>query len=780
MTYLAVTQPTAEWLLGKKEWLRALHLDLPDIAEASNLRTAVLAAGPLRAASSDDERILGVWNPDYLSNTGGEPWGFIRLTGPLGLITQGAGEEVLERALYVINQRLQGLLLDERLIHKSEGDIHTCLSGRGEAARQQSLAYVENELNLASGKYRGLVCVGPDRDLARVRSAAAKEVGALPALTAAANAVIARAVLRPPLESVPTNLAALLKVANRSEDRPIADVPHMTGAEIGARKAYETIEWTYDDWIAPSSSLTQEQRRILESDVLLQQPVRLIGAAGAGKTLLMQLLAIRRLRAAPTGSTGSRILYVVHNTAMMHNLFGRFITLGASEYLDSGPASEPSLEIRTLFDYSRSHLGVEGTDVIDPDAQATKAFQQEIAAQAISEVFEKRRATLSDRNEAPLLSAVAENEALRRIFAEVAVAEIGVAIKGHGLQSDRGRYVGSERALSRLHWALRPQERDLFFDIFEVYHREVFERFEVLDTDDLAVSLLGQMRTPIWEMKRRKSGYDFVFVDETQLFNENERRIFPLLTRGDRTYVPVALALDQAQDVRGTLSAGLGLLGIKAIADEKLTSIQRSTASILRLAFSVIQRTTDLFGTDFPDFTKTAASLVPENHPFAAPPKLVVPSDENASLGKFVLKQVRALRKQELRHVAVIVHPEEYWNEIHSRLVSANLPLQVLTTRGERIESAKSVVLTHPGSVGGQEFDAVVVVGLEQGRVPPRVQGNEALAAALEQRALREIYVSFTRARYRLVIVNAARSAPTTLLSDAIGANVLSTAAESE
>jgi superfamily I DNA/RNA helicase len=255
----------------------------------------------------------------------------------------------------------------------------------------------------------------------------------------------------------------------------------------------------------------------------------------------------------------------------------------------------------------------------------------------------------------------------------------------------------------------------------------------------------------------------------------------PLLTRGDKGYVPVALALDQAQEVRGSVSAGLGLLGIKAIADEKLTTIQRSTAAILRLAFNVIQHTTDLFGADFPDFTKATEAMIPDTHPLAKPPQLITPRDAAASFGKAVLRQVRTLRASNLRQIAVIVHPDEYWREVHERLVGAGLPLQVLTTRGERVESrAPVVVLTQPGLVGGQEFDAVLVVGLEQGRVPPRVQGNEALASALEQRALREIYVSFTRARYRLAIVNTANSSPSALLADAIRAKLLVSSRDAE
>ena len=76
-------------------------------------------------------------------------------------------------------------------------------------------------------------------------------------------------------------------------------------------------------------------------------------------------------------------------------------------------------------------------------------------------------------------------------------------------------------------------------------------------------------------------------------------------------------------------------------------------------------------------------------------------------------------------------------------------------------------MLGRPDTIGGQEFDAVLAIGLEQGVVPPRVV-NQALAVALEQQALREMYVSFTRARYRLIVINSHRSAPTSILADAV------------
>lgn len=100
-------------------------------------------------------------------------------------------------------------------------------------------------------------------------------------------------------------------------------------------------------------------------------------------------------------------------------------------------------------------------------------------------------------------------------------------------------------------------------------------------------------------------------------------------------------------------------------------------------------------------------------------------------------------------------HPSNtYWEELAVELKKPSIPLHILLQRGDSPSPNEPlVVLSKPMFIGGQEFDAVIAVGLEQGLVPPRVNNNDALAAALEQQALREIYLSFTRARHQVVIL---------------------------
>jgi superfamily I DNA/RNA helicase len=446
---------------------------------------------------------------------------------------------------------------------------------------------------------------------------------------------------------------------------------------------------------------------------------------------------------------------------MQQKVWVRFITLGAGSFLEHG--CDQTLDVQTLFEYSRLVLEVGGATVFDPDAQESKNFQIEVVSNCLRQGLKTNSNAVS---RSTLLSEVAKNEELFLVFAGLTADEIGMAIKGHDLGNDRKTYVGSERRLSRLHGILNRDERDFMFDVYEEYRHQVFETFEIFDTDDLAVSLQSRLTTPLWAMQRRKLGYDYVFVDETQLFNENERRLFPLLTRGNTNHVPVVLALDEAQQTRAVSSAGLGLLGFEQLSHEALESVHRSTHSILQLAFFVIQRTTDLFGSDFPDFTGTTQPVIPDSHKLARLPELRRAA-QNGGLGAETVRQVNALRRDNIRQIGIVCHAERYWEEIRAAISKTELPFVLLNQRGERLDTARPlVVLGRPDTIGGQEFDAVLAIGLEQGVVPPRV-ANQALAMALEQQALREMYVSFTRARYRLILINSHRSAPTSIIADA-------------
>lgn len=767
MSYFSTTRETASWLLASSRDRELVTNHLHEIEALVQLRNSILVIGPIRVAASDDGETIGLWNTEYLSASGGESWGFIRLSGPFGLLDDTSMlNETFERCLYVVAQRLQGLLLDDRMIHRANPNgAHTCLAGRGTKARQQSISYLEQN--------KAVLCLGPGRDLDRLAREAVKEHRRLSTFREVADNLVNTVRLRPALESsIFKDLESRFLVQEGgvpSQSGPTAAVPELGDHAIPEATAYATLHWTYDDWISPTGGLTTAQRQILESDIVLSQPLRIVGAAGSGKTLLMQLLAIRLLKHKQAVSEACKLFYVVHNSAMKDKVLSRFTLLGAEGFLQTD--SPQCLNVSTLFDFSLNQLQVEQVAVVDKDAMATKQYQARAVAAALDTVLNRRATEISSSD---LFRQITQSEELLNRFAELLVIEIGIAIKGRNLVHNPKLYIEAEQPLSRLHAVLPRLDREIVYDTFEEYQREALDAFEVLDSDDIAITLLARLRTPLWQMKRRSLGYDYVFVDETQLFNENERRILPLLLKGSTTYTPIALAMDSAQEIAGSTSAGFGAIGIESIAERELRSVHRSTRSILSLAFNIIQKTTDLFGPDFPDFTRDTVTVIEDNHKLASPPRLLRAGGDT-TIGKFVLRQVRLLRRT-LRQIAVVVHAERYWREVSEALTSTDLPVRILTTRGESIPSDRPIVgLALPDHIGGQEFDAVIAVGLEQGVVPPRVQGHEGLAVTLEQYALREAYLSFTRARYQLLLVNSNQSAPSAFLEDAIRASLLTT-----
>jgi len=771
VSYIAITQQTANWLLNNKDLISIIYDFLNSNDNAEALKETAFAEGPLRISGDVNGKVYAVWNVDYLSGTGEESWGFIKKDDPFGVMgSNSIGLEMFERCHYVINQRLQGLLLDTSLIHRSyDNGTHTCIAGRGSEAFRYSLCYAEGEIQTESFRTKSILCIGPSKENEVMSSKVHDLFKALHPLVSIANDLLALARRRPLLDATLSDGVRRVTIRTKSGEEGAlksVTVPMQNGA-LTEFDVYNTYSNTYDEWTAAGSCLSQVQRRILESDTILSHPLRITGPGGSGKSLLMQLLAFRRLRADQDGGN-FRILYIVHNAAMAQNVIERFVRLGAEEYLTSNP---PTLCVFTLAEYGRKELDLHEATVIDVDAHATKVFQ-------LTQIESALRKSLADlksiAQDSPLFSLVESDINLFNIVSRLVMMEISVAIKGHGLINDEKRYVGSERRLSRFHGLLQPSERKIVFNAFRHYHHAVFEEFQVLDSDDIALSLLGRFRTPIWELKRKSMGFDFVFVDETQLFNENERKLFSLLTKGNSRYVPIALALDEAQEPYSASAAGLGILGIEELANETLPSNHRSIKAIVDLAFFVIQRTTDLFSPDFPDFTGICEVMLPNSHPLAKIPRVESSSGDSRTYSKFVIRKIRELRRNNIRQIAVVCHADQYWDDLEKELSKSDLPLHVLLQRGDKVAvDQPMVVLTRPAYVGGQEFDAVIAIGLEQGLYPPRSIDNEALTVALEQQCFREIYLTFTRAKFQLVILMNRGSRPSAIIQEAIAAHLI-------
>ena len=776
MKYLAVPEHTLKWLVNSPRYREAFIEAVPQLDEFRALRQAVYAHGPLRALASADGDILAFWNTDFLLNVGAEAWLFVMLHGKNnGLLdSEALYREVLDRILSIAFFRLQGLRVPDNYIHHVDHDgVHTCTSGGGPAFNAR-LAYVEQRV-AASGEdvaARTLLVIGPAWETPAFRATAARAAPSLPRLAEAANGLLL-ARTRPVAEghqvtALRSCLANLVETVADAEGLAADQVP-LLGSSLDPAAVEQSWKWTYDEWLTPASPLTAEQRTLVNSDLVQQQPVRVRGAAGSGKTLAMLLMAIRLLKRSAERQERYRILYLAHNAPMADVVRRRIGELGGDSFLGKNPQE---LVVTTLYDFALQTCGIEDSLVFDRDAQTSRAFQLELVSDAFSELgTEVEPAVLS---EMPLISKGLGDNSVRATLLELLVDEIGVAIKGHDLRGNVPGYVQAPGPLSRLHKALTERERRFVFDLFQLYDRRMISEWRLLDSDDLAIALLGVLRSPIWQLQRRDEGFDVVMVDEAQLYNENEKRVFALLTNAKSSHVSVVLALDEGQETRALPGKGLGVLGYDGLVDECFRSVHRSSPGILALAFHVIQRTTELFSPDFPGYGG-AGSTRKAGGPSPLPEWVRCSSGE--SVGRRVLEEVRALRLKNTRRIGVACHAMTLWQEVVDSLrqPSARLPVQVVERRGEtRGRPGEPVVAVgRPVDLGGQEFDAVICVALERGLTPPAVPGGPALAAALEQQSLREMYLAFTRARDELIVIVSRGGRLTEVLEEAVKVHLL-------
>jgi hypothetical protein len=174
----------------------------------------------------------------------------------------------------------------------------------------------------------------------------------------------------------------------------------------------------------------------------------------------------------------------------------------------------------------------------------------------------------------------------------------------------------------------------------------------------------------------------------------------------------------------------------------------------------------------------TAHTTVPSDQGNAAFPRVEYCTRASRNIGKFVTKRISDLRSKNVHRIAVICHADAYWEvlrqELSTKLAADKENFHVLLQRGELLAPLGPVcVLSRPPYVGGQEFEAVIAVGLEQGLVPPMVTNNPALEAAVYQQALREMYLSISRAQLQFLVVLNVGSMPTSVIQQAINAGLV-------
>jgi hypothetical protein len=209
--------------------------------------------------------------------------------------------------------------------------------------------------------------------------------------------------------------------------------------------------------------------------------------------------------------------------------------------------------------------------------------------------------------------------------------------------------------------------------------------------------------------------------------------------------------------------------------------IFRCSPEIVDFAFSVTSSGATLF-TNFNDPMRLASSVftAEEERKAARPCMLACGNDDEMISEAFRRADSMAEALNSSRcEVAVILFSDELLTMASTFAKSHNKPAEILKQRGDievirRAQQTKRFVLSTPDFVGGLEFSGVVLVGVDDGRVPPchtadSIESSNFLSYAAHNR----LYVAITRAKYRVIVLFAKERGPSSLLLSAINAGLL-------
>lgn len=545
------------------------------------------------------------------------------------------------------------------------------------------------------------------------------------------------------------------------DSKMVPPIRSLAVTELDPQRGLNLHEYGLENW---RRWLTSSQMNFIEIE--LSAPHRIEGPAGTGKTLSLVLKAIHQLSSAKTDGSVHRSIFVTHSQATKTTIENLFATNGGEEFVadKSGSLfSSQVIEITTLHELCAKllHHEISDSELVDRDAYESKLTQKLYALEAVEKTIERE---LSSHR--PYLSNdfVAFVETTSKwAIAEMLQHEMSVQIKGRAEQ-DLTRY----KKLPPLRFGLPMQtdgDKAFVFLMYEEYQKELVEAAQ-FDTDDVVLSAMSQLGTPIWRRRRTREGFDSIFIDETHLFNINELSIFHKLTRSEKSQ-PIAYSVDRSQALgdRGWTTEAFE----HAFDPEKqygkidatnVKSIFRCSPEIIELAFSVTSSGATLF-TNFHNPLVSAISAFSAEEERRCRKPLYLGYADDSRMFSDAFSRADAMAKDMgcyKADIAIIVFGEEAFRNMQVISREQNKPVEIIKSRGDldavdRAKQGGKYVLSAPEFVGGLEFFGVVLVGVDVGRVPAISSGGGESQAFLDYSAHQRLYVSITRAKYRVEIL---------------------------
>ncbi len=347
----------------------------------------------------------------------------------------------------------------------------------------------------------------------------------------------------------PDNIASVVARFAAEELRELetpsfaAIAPEFDLEAVGSRSVVEGR--SYEEWLA---LLSDSQKNILKQDI--KASIRILGPAGSGKTLALCMRAIQISRDQDVLAQGRRLLVATHSWAMAERTDGILKTLNGGSPADTITV----FPLLSLLELHAGQIGRQRTNVIGDDSSEGRLKSIEIIGETISKLdLTNHPGVASWIGDA--VSAARDSRQRLDLTLDL-YDEISGVLTSSGVSSDDPESIEEYLATSREDW-MPPFEtiadRGLVIEVYRSFMQELVDR-SAITTDQFVLDSIRVLETFTWRMRKETEGYDYILVDELQVFDPQERTALQLLGRSRRG-VPFITAEDPAQGVFSSLNA---------------------------------------------------------------------------------------------------------------------------------------------------------------------------------------------------------------------------------
>ena len=524
----------------------------------------------------------------------------------------------------------------------------------------------------------------------------------------------------------------------------------------------------FENW---EQYLTNKQKSFIYKDI--NGTERLEGAAGTGKTLSMILRCIHLLKQ----YSDKRYVFVTHSKATKDHIIqifkNNYPQIDELLCYSDEDRNKPLL-VTTLQEWCIHFLGVylNETEYLDKDAQESKALQLLYIEQAFEKVKEKEWMTYQKICSQQFIDYIEKTD--HELLLEMLQYEIATLIKGR-CHSDIDKYKKLERPTYSIP-CVNDNDKIVLYLIYKQYQKDL-ETINQFDSDDIILTALGQLNTPIWKRRRNKEGFNACFIDETHLFNLNELSIFHYLNKDDSKN-NIVFAIDKSQYIgeRGILDETMySILNIteECRIDNNYDVVFRSSPEIVNLAYNVLSSGVSVFDHfENPLIDSTPILSGKEMVKCINPKYEMLDTDEDIIVRAFEEVDSYA-KKNGIPKSKILIVPTslELFSQTEKYAVNNHKHYSLIKSRGDAgyIKSAsfqQQYIIGSIDYIGGLEFDYVIIIGVDEGRVPPKYS-NESFHFT-NYAWHNRMYVAISRARYALLLLGNKSMGQSPILESAI------------